>query len=149
MFLKSCFSTHCSKHFSSWKTQQQQQKQSIYRIATPNAYRSQCNTSDNMPAKSSFSSRATELSIAATTPDQVVHQSNQICDSKEEPNQHCFFLNFKLNFSIKKLLIFTYRKWKIRFFFGEFVCLVFLFSEFFFGVIFKGFCFAIFRNKNN
>jgi hypothetical protein len=72
------------------KKPQQQQKQSIYRIATPNAYRSQCNTSNNVPAKSSFSSRATELSIVATTPDQVLHQSNQICDSEEEPNQHVY-----------------------------------------------------------
>ncbi len=42
-------------------------------------------------SKSSFSSRATELSIVATTTDQVLHQSNQICDSEEEPNQHGFF----------------------------------------------------------
>jgi hypothetical protein len=43
-----------------------------------------------VPAKSSFSSRATELSIVATTPDQVLHQSTQICDSEEEPNQHVY-----------------------------------------------------------
>jgi hypothetical protein len=69
-----------------------------------------------VPAKSSFSSRETELSIAATTPDQVLHQSNQICDSEEEPNQHVYYF-----------FVFFFQKMENNFIFFEnlFVCFVF------------------------